>query len=693
MDGGFGKRSHSQYGSESSEFNGRQKRRNQTGSDHLSEPSKILSDDIVYRVLYPGSKVGSLIGKGGNIIKSLRQETGAKIKIEDGIPGVDERVIIIATAGKDRDRGHKEKTRDKEDYHTMHETETLKDSDGNDTEVALSPAQYALLKIHERIVEGDGSFSDEEEEGSRNVTARLLVPNNQIGCLLGKGGKVIEKMRSETAAQIRILPKEQLPGCALPSDELVQISGEWTVVKKALHAVGSKLYENPSKDRPHRGTLAASRSAGGGGHLSAGAFLPQGNSFLSSGNVGGSLISLAPPISPLRSIRAGTAGSLPYDSQDFHLMPSLRGAYGAQKEVPEEEFVIRMLCPDDKTGSIIGRGGNLIRQLREETRAKIKIADAVPDSDDRVIIVSSIEAADSTMSPTLEAVLHLQHRIADLTSEKDGDSTTTRLLVPSSNIGCLLGRGGNVITEMRKITRASIRVMPKESLPRCGLESDELVQIAGDLTVARDALIQVVTRLRNNLFKEHTGNFDVNEGPRVKPLSGVGYQVNIPSTTSFEHRHDRRSPEALHRFSGLGVQGGSRSSFGNSSGAWGQGGDSDGLEGLSAYGSGASQSSGPFGRSGRPGGGLVANVSGTTLEILIPSSAVGSVIGKGGSNISHIREISGAKVKLHDGKPGATERTIEISGTPEQTQAAQSLLEAFLLSDQSQGSLGFGGLY
>jgi poly(rC)-binding protein 2/3/4 len=49
--------------------------------------------------------------------------------------------------------------------------------------------------------------------------------------LLGKGGKIIEQMREETGAQIRILPKEQLPGCALPTDELVQVMHLTSVLK------------------------------------------------------------------------------------------------------------------------------------------------------------------------------------------------------------------------------------------------------------------------------------------------------------------------------------------------------------------------------------------------------------------------------------------------------------------------------
>lgn len=44
-------------------------------------------------------------------------------------------------------------------------------------------------------------------------------------------------------------------------------------------------------------------------------------------------------------------------------------------------------------------------------------------------------------------------------------------------------------------------------------------------------------------------------------------------------------------------------------------------------------------------------------------------------------QISDAKITITEPKPGATETVIIISGTPEQTHAAQSLIQAFVLSE------------
>lgn len=45
---------------------------------------------------------------------------------------------------------------------------------------------------------------------------------------------------------------------------------------------------------------------------------------------------------------------------------------------------------------------------------------------------------------------------------------------------------------MRKVTKANIRVLSKENLPKVAFKDDEMVQISGDLDVAKDALIQVL---------------------------------------------------------------------------------------------------------------------------------------------------------------------------------------------------------
>lgn len=169
-----------------------------------------------YRILCLDIKAGGVIGKSGSIIKAIRQETGAWINVHPLIPGDEERIIEISDSRR-------------------------RDPDGRVS--SFSPAQEALLMIHERILESDagfefgfdrGSGDDEEDYGPRGggggggsgsrVATRLVVARMHVGCLLGKGGKIIEQMRMETKTQIRILPRDHnLPQCVSMSEEIVQV--------------------------------------------------------------------------------------------------------------------------------------------------------------------------------------------------------------------------------------------------------------------------------------------------------------------------------------------------------------------------------------------------------------------------------------------------------------------------------------
>ena len=52
-----------------------------------------------------------------------------------------------------------------------------------------------------------------------------------------------------------------------------------------------------------------------------------------------------------------------------------------------------------------------------------------------------------------------------------------RLLVLSSQVGCLLGKGGSVIKQMSAESGAHIRISPRDRLPKCSSVSDELVEV------------------------------------------------------------------------------------------------------------------------------------------------------------------------------------------------------------------------
>lgn len=471
-----GKRSHSQ--SEYSD-NGGNKRRNSGGDrDQFS----IGAEDTVYRYLCPGTKIGSIIGRGGDIVKQLRVDTKSKIRICETVPGCEERVVTI--------------------YSSSEETNEFEEM-----ETRVCPAQDALFRVHDRVVAEESA--DDEHDGSQHVTARLLVPSDQIGCIIGKGGQIVQSIRSDTGAQIRILKDDHLPTCALISDELLQISGESSVVRKALYQIACRLHDNPSRSQ-HLLASAAPPSA-----------YASGGSLISSAG-GAPIVSFAPLVGPY--------GGYKSESGDWP-----RSVYSGRKDDSSlKEFSIRLVCPTSNVGGVIGKGGAIINQIRQETRANIKVDSSASEGDNTLITISSKEYFEDQVSPTIEAARRLQSRCSEKIERDSGiTSFTSRVLVPTARIGCLIGKGGSIVTEMRKITKANIRILSKDNLPKVAADDDEMVQISGDLEVCENALVHITTRLRANLFEK--------EGAVLLPvLPYVPMSADVSDTLPYEDRDSKR---------------------------------------------------------------------------------------------------------------------------------------------------------
>ncbi|KAL3631180.1 hypothetical protein CASFOL_024164 [Castilleja foliolosa] len=435
-----------------SDLSGNEGPKRRISSDE-KEQNSIGPDDTIYRYLCPLRKIGSIIGIGGDIAKQLRAQTQARIRISETIPGCDERVITI--------------------YSPSEETNTYGDDEH------LCPAQDALFRVHDKVATEEspvnGSFEDPLQ-----VTVRLLVPSDQIGCVIGKGGQIIQNIRNETHAQIRILGTEHLPPCALSSDELVQINGEAIAVKSALYQVAFRLHDNPSRSQ---------------------------QSLLSSQSI----------------YRSGFASNNPHAGG-----ASLMGPYGNYKNNGRDwssttkEFALRLVCPTENLGAVIGKGGATIKQIRQESGAFIVVDSAGADENDCIISISSKEMFEAP-SRTIDAIIQLQPRCSERVERDTGEIViTTRLLVPAQKVGCIIGKGGSIIKEMRSTSRANIRIFSDENIPKIAFEDDEMVQITGDLNAAKNALLQVMQRLRGNMF-ESDGNLPSFQTPAPYATSADPY--------------------------------------------------------------------------------------------------------------------------------------------------------------------------
>ncbi|ESQ39758.1 hypothetical protein EUTSA_v10000793mg [Eutrema salsugineum] len=568
-------------------------------------------DLVVYRILCPSGVIGSVIGKSGKVINVIRQETRARIKVVDPFPGCSERVITIYCSVKEK--------KDIVDIENL---------EPNYTEqiVPLCPAQDALIKLHYAIVASLATAAENTKIDRDDIgECRLLVPSSQCSNVIGKAGSTIKKVRSRTGASVKIVSKDVSDPshtCAMDFDNIVLISGEPESVKRAIFAVSAIMYKfSPREQIPLDTTVQ---------EVPASIIIPSDLSIYPQTGLypnqdpifqhGASVPSF---IGTLPQGYGETAAANPMPVFSSSSLPVVSHSFGGSSR--SEELVLKVLCSSSNIGRVIGKGGSTIKGIRQASGSYIEVNDSRANRDEEcVITVTSKESPDDLKSMAVEAVLLLQDKIND----EDEEKAKMQLLVPSKVIGCIIGKSGSIISEIRKRTNADIHISKGSNKPKFADPNDELVEISGEASNVRDALIQIVLRLRDDVLRDREIGSSRNQpparsesnsffSPATNSSAGLAlppsFMSSVPQAASVDF--DRR-PET----------GSSMGMLSSTSGLYGYG---SFPAGNNSYGSNSSYSSNIYGRLPQS----------TTMEIRIPSNAVGKVMGKGGGNLDNIRRV------------------------------------------------------
>lgn len=146
------------------------------------------------------------------------------------------------------------------------------------------------------------------------------------------------------------------------------------MVKKALELVFQQLMENSPNDKD---PVALSNAA-------------------QSSHSSGLSLSRAHE-SPLGSSSFNTHGgpySVPRDVGNSHFSaPSLapkqyESSIPGRSKPSHEILSYRLLCPSERVGNVIGKGGAVVKTLQQDTGCDIKVVEGALDSEDRIILVA-----------------------------------------------------------------------------------------------------------------------------------------------------------------------------------------------------------------------------------------------------------------------------------------------------------------
>ncbi|KAM4881190.1 poly(rC)-binding protein 2 isoform 4-T6 [Thomomys bottae] len=330
-----------------------------------------LNVTLTIRLLMHGKEVGSIIGKKGESVKKMREESGARINISEG--NCPERIITLA----------------------------------GPTNAIFKAFAMIIDKLEEDI---SSSMTNSTAASRPPVTLRLVVPASQCGSLIGKGGCKIKEIRESTGAQV------QVAGDMLPNstERAITIAGIPQSIIECVKQICVVMLESPPKGVtiPYRPKPSSSPVifAGGQDRYSTGsdsASFPHTTPSmclnpdlegppLEAYTIQGQYAIPQPDLTKLHQLAMqqshfpmthGNTGFSGIESSS----PEVKGYWGldASAQTTSHELTI----PNDLIGCIIGRQGAKINEIRQMSGAQIKIANPVEGSTDRQVTITGSAAS------------------------------------------------------------------------------------------------------------------------------------------------------------------------------------------------------------------------------------------------------------------------------------------------------------
>ncbi|KAF5921588.1 hypothetical protein HPG69_009157, partial [Diceros bicornis minor] len=287
-------------------------------------------------------------------------------------------------------------------------------------------------------------------------------------------------------------------------------------------------------------------------------------------------------------------------------------------------LTIRLLMHGKEVGSIIGKKGETVKKMREESGARINISEG--NCPERIVTITG--PTDAIFKAFAMIAYKFEEDIINSMSNSPATSkppVTLRLVVPASQCGSLIGKGGSKIKEIRESTGAQVQVAG-DMLPN---STERAVTISG----TPDAIIQCVKQICVVMLESPPKGATIPYRPKPAstPVIFAGGQVRAdPLAASTANLSLLLQPPPLPvsalRFS--------------------------------------------------PSSRLDASPPASTHELTIPNDLIGCIIGRQGTKINEIRQMSGAQIKIANATEGSSERQITITGTPANISLAQYLINA-----------------
>lgn len=315
-------------------------------------------------------------------------------------------------------------------------------------------------------------------------------------------------------------------------------------------------------------------------------------------------------------------------------------------------LTLRLLMHGKEVGSIIGKKGETVKRIREESSARINISEG--SCPERIVTITG--ATECVFRAFTMITIKLEEDLAALVANGTVTSkppVTLRLVIPASQCGSLIGKGGSKIKEIREKTGAQVQVAG-DLLPN---STERGVTITG----SQDAIIQCVKLICTVILESPPKGATIPYRPTPAPGA-----VLLAGNQVFETSEFASHPLFSVAQGGLDLQ--------------------QAYTVQNQYGIPHSELAKLHQLSMQQGLAPIAQPMATPVmhagiesqtasqELLIPNDLIGSIIGRQGTKINEIRQVSGAQIKIGSQLDSTSDRHVTITGSPISINLAQYLI-------------------
>lgn len=235
----------------------------------FDEPSLPGSRAVTIRLIIPNSRMGSVIGKQGTKIKEIQEASGARLNAgETMLPGSTERILSITGVADAVHIAvyyvgtilleHQDRNANNLAYRPAATTRALGTPPFNAPALGPAPAPVAAAAApatYGYTAPGTpNALASTLAPGSQ--TQQIFIPNDLVGCIIGKGGQKINEIRQLSASHIKIMERGAgIAAGGTGSERLVTITGPPPNIQMAV----TLLYQRLEQEKIR---LAQSAAAG-----------------------------------------------------------------------------------------------------------------------------------------------------------------------------------------------------------------------------------------------------------------------------------------------------------------------------------------------------------------------------------------------------------------------------------------------